>query len=328
MKVTTSDYNPFRSEWTGTPVPTDAAGRPLAPQFNTVGNSQTGLLNDPYNLTSQLDTRATEAIRGEALRDPGTMSKWGSLALAAQKNQNARQNAGAVSAAQSNLAMSGGLRSGARERIATAGANQALKSNQNSTAAIQTQDELNRQKWLGMLPQTELANAQYQTGVSDKNIGRALTEVNVGRGMQQQQYNEGMRAWGADRTAAAAAAANPGSGGLFNDDLPLLGGCFITTACVDAMGMDDRSWPMEAARYFRDTFMAQTPERAEEILAYYKTAPGIVERINEKPEAARIWKKLYWTGIVPFVSAIRKGKNGHAHKLYQKLITKAEGLAR
>jgi hypothetical protein len=189
------------------------------------------------------------------------------------------------------------------------------------------QDEQNRQKWLGMLPGMDLQAAQYNTGLQDKNISRALTEVNAGRAMQQNQYNEAMRAWGADKTAQAARAANSSSSGIFSDDMPILGGCFLTTACVDAMGMQDDCWVLETARKFRDTFMAETPEKAKEISEYYTMAPKVVENINKRGDAKRVWKRLFWGDIVPFVEAIGRNELEKAHEKYKELIRRARELA-
>lgn len=315
--------NPFNPKWSTQPVPLDSAGRPLAPGFQTVGDANTGLLRSEYNLTNNLNTQVLDQARQETLRQPGQMSRWGQMALSQAQNQNAAAMAGQTQQAQNQLAMQGGLRGGARERLASQGMQQQLRGNQQTFGNIQMQDEQNRQKWMQMLPGMELQTAQYGAGIQDKNIGRALGEINTGRGMQQQQYNEAMRAWGADKTAQAARAAGGSSSGFFNDDIPLLGGCFLTTACVDAMGMDDDSWVLTNARRFRDTFMTKTPTRAQEIFEYYQTAPLIVEKINSKKDAKRIWKKLFWTGIVPFVQEIEKNNLEKAHGLYKRLIQRA-----
>jgi hypothetical protein len=292
-----------------------------------VGDAQTGLLRGEYNLQNNLNTQVLDQARQEALRDPGTMSRWGQLALSQAQNQNAAAGAGQLQQAQNQLAMSGGLRSGARERLASQGMQSQLRGNQQALGNIQMQDEANRQKWMQMMPGMDLQAAQYGSTLQDKNISRALTEINAGRAMQQQQYNEGMRAWGADKTAQAAARAGGSSSGLFSDDIPILGGCFLTTACVDAMGMADDCWVLQAARKFRDGFMAETPEKSQEILEYYETAPAIVEKINKYPDARRIWKRLFWGYITPFVNEARLGNNEKAYELYKKLIKRAKELA-
>lgn len=325
---TQRDFNhPFNPKWSTQPVPMDAQGRPLAPEFRTVGDAQTGLLRGEYNLQNNLNTQVLDQARQEALRNPGTMSRWGQMALTQAQNQNAAQNAGQLQQAQNQLAMQGGLRSGARDRLAAQGMQQQLRGNQSALGNIQMQDELNRQKWMQMMPGMDLQAAQYGSTLQDKNISRALTEVNAGRGMQQQQYNEAMRAWAADKTAQAARAAGGSSSGIFNDDVPILGGCFLTTACVDAMGMADDCWVLETARKFRDTFMAETPEKAKEILEYYELAPKIVEKINQVPDSRRIWKRLFWGYITPFVTEAKLGNNEVAHILYKNLIKRAKELA-
>lgn len=197
-----------------------------------------------------------------------------------------------------------------------------LRSNQAALGNIQLQDEANRQKWLQLMPGMDLQAAQYGTNIQDKNISRALTELNAGRAMQQGQFNEAMRAWAADKTADAMK--NQGSTGLFNDSIPILGGCFLTTACVDAMGMPDDCWVLESARKFRDTFMTETPEKAYEIQEYYMLAPKIVKNINEKENANKIWKNLFWSYIIPFVQEINSNNLQKAHQLYKLLIKRAK----
>lgn len=319
--------NPFNPKWSTQPVPMDAQGRPLAPEFRTVGDANTGLLRSEYNLQNNLNTQVLDQARQEALRDPGTMSRWGQMALTQAQNQNAAQNAGQLQQAQNQLAMQGGLRSGARERLAAQGMQQQLRGNQSALGNIQMQDEQNRQKWMQMMPGMDLQAAQYGSTLQDKNISRALTEVNAGRGMQQQQYNEAMRAWAADKTGQAAARAGGSSSGLFSDDIPILGGCFLTTACVDAMGMSDDCWVLETARKFRDTYMTETPEKALEIKEYYEIAPKVVEQISKRTDATKVWKRFFWGDIIPFVFEIQENNLEKAHELYRKLIKKAKELS-
>ena len=195
--------NPFNPKWSTQPVPMDAQGRPLAPEFQTVGNKDTGLLRDEYNLQNNLNTQVLDQARQEALRDPGTMSRWGQLALTQAQNQNAAQNAGQLQQAQNQLAMQGGLRTGARERLASQGMQQQLRGNQAALGNIQMQDELNRQKWMQMMPGMELQAAQYDTTIQDRNIGRALDELRQGRDFDKYRYGQAMAAWGADKSSEA-----------------------------------------------------------------------------------------------------------------------------
>ena len=59
---------------------------------------------------------------------------------------------------------------------------------------------------------------------------------------------------------------------------------------------------------------------------YYKTAPVIVEKINQAPGAKRIWKRLFWGFIVPFVEEVKKGDNEKAHVRYKQLIQRSKEL--
>jgi hypothetical protein len=195
--------SPFTPKWSNKSVPTGPDGRPLLAEFQTVGDTQTGLLKSPYNLQQNLDMRGMEALRGEALRDPNQMSRWGQLALSQQQNQGANQMAGSLSQARNQLAMQGGLRSGARERLASQGMRQQMLGNQGALSQIQMADEQNRQKALAGLPGQEIQTAQYQSGISDKNISRALNEIFQGRQNQQGSYNEAMKGWGSAMTAAS-----------------------------------------------------------------------------------------------------------------------------
>lgn len=185
-----------------TGMDTDEYGRPILKDFNSqlMGD---GTLKPQYQMTNTLDRRGLEAMRGEALRNPGTMSKWGQMALTQAQNQNAASMAGQQQQATNQLAMQGGLRSGARERLASQGMQQQLRGNQSALGNIQMQDEQNRQKWLGMLPQQEIAASQFDTTIQDRNIGRSLDELRQGRDYDKYRYGQAMTAWGADKSAEA-----------------------------------------------------------------------------------------------------------------------------
>ncbi len=194
----------FAQRWGGSSVPTDASGRPLMADFISVGDANSGLLQQPYISTDFANTQSLSQLRNEAMRPEGQMSKWGQMALSQAQNQNAASNAGQTQQAQNQLAMQGGLRTGARERLASQGMQQQMRGNQSALGNIQMQDESRRQQLLQQMPGAELQQAQYQSGVQNQNIGRALQEINMGRGLQTNQYNEAMRAWAAAKTGQAA----------------------------------------------------------------------------------------------------------------------------
>ena len=199
----------FNPGWTNQAVPTGADGKPLLTSWNSLGNEKTGLLNAPYNTVNNYNTGALGQMRTDAMRDPGTLSRWGSMATQNMRNQNALQNAGATSMAQNQLAMNGGIRTGARERIARSGAQNLLQQNQNGANQLRIQDEQNRIGQLQNLNAAELQSANFDKGIQDTNIGRALNEINLGRANQANQWTEAMKAWAAQKTAQA----TPSGGG-------------------------------------------------------------------------------------------------------------------
>lgn len=195
----------------------DALGRPILKNFDSQ-LTDTGQIKDAYQIKDTLNRDALTASRNEALRDPGTMSKWGTMALSQARNQNAASMAGQQQQARSSLAMQGGLRSGARERLASQGMQQQLQGNQSALGSIQMQDEQNRQKWLQMQPGLELQDAQYNTTIQDRNIGRATSELQQGRDYDKYRYGQEMTAWGADKSSDAmkqSAEAAKSTSGLF-----------------------------------------------------------------------------------------------------------------
>lgn len=159
------------------------------PEFNSLLDQNTGLLKSQYQKAGG--------------------SAWQDMQLANQKVQQqagldqASKGAAAANAqAQSQLAMRGGLSSGARERIATGGAQNANLNKQN----LYRQGEMAR---MGINTEAEKMNRDAQ----DFNIKAALGEQNAQRQNEQLKYQERMRALASGNTADAQAKAG-GSGGL------------------------------------------------------------------------------------------------------------------
>lgn len=225
----------FAPSWGGS-VPTGADGRPLGMNFNTIGDANTGLLQAPYNSTNQLDTTGYNALKAEATRAPGTMSTWGNMALTGARNQAAQQAAGQYQQGVNSLASAGGLRSGSRERMAGMGLSNQLMAGQNAYNNIQTQDEQNRLNSINNLTGAAMQKANYDTGIENTNIGRALNEVTQGRQFQSNQYNEAMKAWAAMKTAEAAGNSGGGGGIFSGSGLPNSGDLLGTVTGTKFLG--------------------------------------------------------------------------------------------
>ena len=102
-------------------------------------------------------------------------------------------------------------------------------------------------------------------------------------------------------------------------DNPNSGGCYLTSACVEAKGLPDDCEELTVLRDFRDNWMKQQPGGAEEIAEYYATAPQIVTEINKRADAREIWNALYDALVVPCVQMIQAGAMEQARKLFREM---------
>ena len=178
------------------------AARPDRPAFESIRGSN-GLLQPQYQLQSQLDPRAMEAARTEGLRPAGQESPWAAIAKQQQMDALTRQQQSGLSTAKNQLAMSGGLRTGAAERLAAQSMRGGLAARQDVGSQIKMQDEQNRQRWLQNLPGMEINQANTLQGVDQFNISNTMQDITQKRLSDIAAYQEQMRAWAAERTAKA-----------------------------------------------------------------------------------------------------------------------------
>lgn len=94
-------------------------------------------------------------------------------------------------------------------------------------------------------------------------------------------------------------------------------GCFLTSACVEARGLPDDCEELQTLRHFRDQYLAHRPGGAQDIQEYYRTAPGIVNAVNSRPDRKEIWDRLYTELVLPCVRMIHQGKNEEAYLHYR-----------
>lgn len=95
------------------------------------------------------------------------------------------------------------------------------------------------------------------------------------------------------------------------------GGCYITSACVEAKGMPDNCRQLETLRNFRDTYLKNTENGDKEIAEYYLIAPTVVKKIKSFSNSKQIFGKIYSELVEPCVALIEQGKNEDAHVLYR-----------
>ena len=181
-----------------------------------------GMLRPEYQLQAGETPGSIAEIEQRAMGEGP--SDWLKLQLQGQqagqaqaRDQLGQQQAGATAEAQSQLAMRGGLRSGARERLAQAGSESRMMGLQDLASAgrgerlgLQQADEQMKTNLLTQLPQLQAAERQYQTGINEYNIGQALQEQQAKRAADLAKYSEQMKGYGAERSAQAMAAGGGG----------------------------------------------------------------------------------------------------------------------
>ena len=97
--------------------------------------------------------------------------------------------------------------------------------------------------------------------------------------------------------------------------------CYLTTACMRHMNsnFDDNCEELSILRKFRDAFVTK-----EDIEHYYKTAPIIVEAINNVENGNEIYKYIYEKVVYACVKAIKKGEYDFAYNRYKNSVLALE----
>lgn len=190
------------------------SGKPDRPAWESLLDKD-GTMKNVYELKNAYNQDALKQMRQEAMRDPGEASQWRQLQQEKLEQQAGKASSaaqGATAASLNQMAMRGGVGSGSMERLTAQGAQNALMAQQGVMGRgidLDIQDESNRLQQLGAVNQANLAAGQNAQGIQQYNIDKALFETLQKRADNLNAYNEQMRAWAAERTAAA----TPSGGG-------------------------------------------------------------------------------------------------------------------
>lgn len=98
------------------------------------------------------------------------------------------------------------------------------------------------------------------------------------------------------------------------------GGCFLTSACVEAMGLPDDCVELTTLRRLRDEWLVLQPGGQAEIDEYYRIAPCIVEKLHSEPDGLEILRRMYREQILPCVTDALAGKPADAHRRYREMV--------
>lgn len=212
--MATAATNSFVAQSQGNPWD---VGMPTAPGFTPIYNPNTMSMLPGYEQYMQNNDQGYNAFRGQALRTGP--SNWANLATVQQGQQAADQTNKAIAqgganeaTADSQLAMQGGLASGARERAAESGANATTGAEQGiarqegqNVLQIGMNDEQNRMSELGQLPGMEDQRAQQWQNVKQNDLSNSMNENQAVNSYNQNLYQQQLTAWGAAQQANATA---------------------------------------------------------------------------------------------------------------------------
>lgn len=85
-------------------------------------------------------------------------------------------------------------------------------------------------------------------------------------------------------------------------------GCFLTSACVDALGKPDDCYELSTLRKFRDEWLAVQENGKADIARYYELAPKVVDEINRSSNSKEVYSGIYQNLVTPCVKMIEEGR--------------------
>lgn len=103
--------------------------------------------------------------------------------------------------------------------------------------------------------------------------------------------------------------------------------CFLTTACVQTVGLSDDCFELQSLRRFRDRVLTASSDGRAMIETYYAIAPGLVERISLRQDARQVWEATYLRFILPCALLATTGLNRAALAHYRRMINYLTRLA-
>jgi hypothetical protein len=102
------------------------------------------------------------------------------------------------------------------------------------------------------------------------------------------------------------------------------GGCFITTACCQIVGLSDDCFELRMLRRYRDRVLSRTPDGQRDVERYYATAPAILDSMRGERRERELLT-LYFTHILPSALLASLGFDRAARRLYTHMM---DGLTR
>ena len=96
-------------------------------------------------------------------------------------------------------------------------------------------------------------------------------------------------------------------------------GCYITTACLDAMNLPRNSLEMRAMKELTRNHILRTFGGKRDYLSYQKKGPAVVQAIEARSNAREIWNGVYQR-LKDVTSNTVSGNYETAHEKYRELV--------
>lgn len=101
-------------------------------------------------------------------------------------------------------------------------------------------------------------------------------------------------------------------------------GCFLTTACITALGGTENCRELVILRRYRDSYLSTRPDGAATIDHYYTIAPRIITAIRRTPNPKHAFESIYTTLVAPAVDMIEHGEFERAFTHYRAEVIRLE----
>lgn len=95
--------------------------------------------------------------------------------------------------------------------------------------------------------------------------------------------------------------------------------CYVTTACLDSMGLPRDSLEMKAMKELTTEHILKSLQGKKDYVSYQRIGPSIVEAVESRSNAREIWEEVYGA-LKSVTSAVFSGRYEDAHQKYKELM--------
>ena len=156
-------------------------------------------------------------------------------------------------------------------------------------------------------------------GRKDSGLANWVQQFSIPLDKDDEIYNKGYEHGAEHKPDSSSESSESSSGGSSSSS----GGCYLTTACVNAMGLSDNCLELNLLRNFRDRILMPTSKGRQAVREYCRIAPKIVQAVNEQEDAQNIWRDTY-RDIRRAVSLILSGDFEEAFEHYKRMTSKLQ----